>query len=193
MFTAKRYLSAGLLAAAVLTAPACATQGPLYRYPSVGRSVDQRAYSIGYDEGRQHGAQDARGRRRFDYQRHGDYRHADAGYRGHGDRHGYRTAFRQGFVAGYNDGYHRDARLGYGNVDVGSASPAARNGYRDGVEQGRDDARRGGRFDPVRALRYRSAGHDYDRRYGLPEDYKRDYRAAFQAGYEQGYRGSRRF
>lgn len=193
MSTLSRSLPAGLLAAMVFAAPACASQGARYPYRGGARGVDQRAYAIGYDEGRQRGEQDARRRRTFDYQRHGDYRDADAGYRGYSDRNGYRMAFRQGFVAGYNEGYRRSARNGYGGFGIGSASPAARNGYRDGYEQGRDDARGGGRFDPVRAGRYRSGDHDYDRRYGGREDYKREYRAAFQAGYEQGYRGSRRY
>ncbi len=222
-----RYLPAGLLAALVFSTPACASQGALYRYPSAGRGVDQRAYSIGYDEGRQRGEQDARRRRSFDYQRHGDYRDADDGYRGNGDRGSYRSVFRQGFVAGYNDGYRQYSQGGYsqggyprggypqgdypqgrypqggypqspypqggyGSAGNYGSSPAAQNGYRDGYEQGRNDARGGSRFDPVGARRYRSGDQDYDRRYGSRDDYKREYRAAFQAGYEQGYRGSRR-
>ena len=201
-----RYLPAGFLAALVFSTPACASQGALYRYPSAARGVDQRAYSIGYDEGRQRGEQDARRRRSFDYQRHGDYRNADAGYRGNGDRRGYRSVFRQGFVAGYNDGYRQYsqggysqggypqgpyAQGGYGSADNYASSPAAQNGYRDGYEQGRNDARSGNRFDPVGARRYRSGDQDYDRRYGSRDGYKREYRAAFQAGYEQGYRGPR--
>jgi len=100
-----RYLPAGLLAALIFSTPACASQGALYRYPNGARGggVDQRAYSTGYDEGRQRGEQDARRGRNFDYQRHNDYRDADSGYRG-GDRSSYRSVFRQGFVAGYNDG-----------------------------------------------------------------------------------------
>jgi hypothetical protein len=67
-------------------------------------------------------------------------------------------------------------------------SPAAANGYRDGFDQGREDRRDRKRFDPVRAPRYRAGDHDYDRRYGSRDAYKRDYRAAFMQGYEQGYR-----
>jgi hypothetical protein len=212
-----RYLPAGLLAALVFSTPACASQGALYRYPNGARGgVDQRAYSTGYDEGRQRGEQDARRRRSFDYQRHGDYRDADDGYRG-GDRRAYRSVFRQGFVAGYNDGYRRYAQGGYsqggypqsrypqggyppvayprgryGSTGTYASSPAAQNGYRDGYEQGRNDARGGNRFDPVGARRYRSGDQDYDGRYGSRDDYKREYRAAFQAGYEQGYGGPRR-
>jgi hypothetical protein len=212
-----RYLPAGILAALVFSTPACASQGALYRYPSAARGVDQRAYNTGYDEGRQRGEQDARRRRSFDYQRHGDYRDADAGYRGNRDRSSYRSVFRQGFVAGYNDGYRQYSQGGYpqsgypqgrypqggypqgpypqgsyGSAGNYASSPAAQNGYRDGYEQGRNDARGGSRFDPVGARRYRSGDQDYDRRHGSRDGYKREYRAAFQAGYEQGYRGSRR-
>jgi hypothetical protein len=87
----------------------------------------------------------------------------------------------------YDTGYPRAGypppppRAEYGSV-------AARNGYRDGIEAGRDDARHRDRFDPVRARRYREGDHDYDRRYGPRDDYKRDYRVAFERGYEQGYR-----
>ena len=201
-----RYLPAGILAALISSTPACASQGALYRYPSTARGVDQRAYSTGYDEGRQRGEQDARRHRRFDYQRHDDYRDADAGYRGNRDRDSYRSVFRQGFVAGYNDGYRQYSQGGYppngypqgpypqGGYGSGyyASSPAAQNGYRDGYDQGRDDARDRRRFDPVGARRYRSGDQDYDRRHGSRDGYKREYRAAFQAGYEQGYRGSRR-
>ena len=61
------------------------------------------------------------------------------------------------------------------------------NGYRDGLQAGRDDARRGDRFEPARANRYREGDHDYDRRYGPRDDYKREYRSAFEQGYREGY------
>lgn len=218
-----RYLPAGLLAALIFSTSACASQGAMYRYPNGPRGgVDQRAYSIGYNEGLQRGEQDARRRRSFNYQRHDDYRDADEGYRG-GNRTSYRSVFRQGFVAGYNDGYRRYSQGGYsqggypqggypqgrypqgrypqggypqggyGSAGTYASSPAGQNGYRDGYEQGRNDARSGNRFDPVGARRYRSGDQDYDRRYGSRDDYKRDYRSAFQAGYEQGYRSSQRY
>ena len=90
----------------------------------------------------------------------------------------------------YPQGPYRQG--GYGSAGNYASSPAAQNGYRDGYEQGRNDARGGSRFDPVGARRYRSGDQDYDRRYGSRDDYKREYRAAFQTGYEQGYRGWRR-
>jgi hypothetical protein len=68
------------------------------------------------------------------------------------------------------------------------SSPAVRNGYRDGLEVGRRDARDGQRLDPAGAKWYRNGDRNYDRRYGSRDDYKRDYRVAFQQGYEEGFR-----
>ena len=205
MFRVQRTLPI-LVAALSIATTACASSGGFHRYPAAVRSVDDRAYSRGYDVGRERGEADARRNRRFDYQRHDIYRDADAGYRGYGDRNTYRALFRQGFVAGYNDGFRRYARSGSGypaptyprNYPAPSypgnraISPASQNGYRDGYEQGRHDARDRDRYDPIRAPRYRSGDRDYNNRYGSREDYKREYRAAFQQGYEQGYRESRR-
>jgi hypothetical protein len=66
-------------------------------------------------------------------------------------------------------------------------SQAAQIGYRDGMDAGRNDARHRERYDPVRAKRYRQGDHDYDRRYGNRDEYRRDYRAAFERGYRDGY------
>jgi hypothetical protein len=65
------------------------------------------------------------------------------------------------------------------------------NGYRDGLEKGREDARDNDSFDPVRHSRYRSADHGYNSRYGTREAYKLAYRDGFEEGYEQAYRASR--
>ena len=200
MFTGRRLLAAVVLTGA-LAATGCATYASPYRYPARTNRVDDRAYQIGYEEGRDRGENDARRRRAYDYGRHGAYRDADDGYRGYGDRNAYRNVFRQGFVAGYNDGYRRYAQgypsrppAGYPvNPPIYSSpggryvSPAAQNGYRDGYDQGSSDRRDGDRFDPVRAPRYRAGDRDYNNRYGSLDDYKREYRAAFQQGYSDGF------
>lgn len=68
------------------------------------------------------------------------------------------------------------------------------NGYRDGLEKGREDVQDNDSFDPVRHSRYRSADRGYDNRYGTKEQYKLAYRDGFEAGYAQGYgRSPRRF
>ena len=65
------------------------------------------------------------------------------------------------------------------------------NGYRDGLEKGREDARDNDSFDPVRHSRYRSGDRGYNSRYGTRESYKLAYRDGFESGYEQAYRASR--
>ena len=62
------------------------------------------------------------------------------------------------------------------------------NGYRDGLEKGREDGQRNNSFDPVRHSRYRAADNGYNNRYGSRDDYKLVYRDGFESGYEQGYR-----
>ena len=108
--------------------------------------------------------------RPFSFNRHDDWRDADDGYgRGCGDRDLYRRSFRSGFESGYTaDAHNRCGRAAqayprirsiplsgrkWRAVPRGSFSPAAQNGYRDGVEAGRDDARGRHAFDPVRAKR----------------------------------------
>lgn len=185
-----RYLPAGFLAALVFSTPACASQGAMYRYPSAARGVDQRAYSIGYDEGRQRGEQDARRRRSFDYQRHGDYRNADAGYRGYGDRSSYRSVFRQGFVAGYDDGYRRYSQGGYsqggypqGRYPQGGypQGPYPQGSYPQGsYPQG------GYPQDPYPQGGYGSAGN-----YGRSPAAQNGYRDGYEQGRNDARRGSR--
>lgn len=213
-----RYLAAGLLAVGVLASlSACATTGYGYGYPERRdyRELDRNAYDHGFGDGVRNGEHDARDGRDYRVDRDGDYRSTDDGYRREGgyDRDQYRRSFRRGYEAGYRDGFERMARSyggyrdrtvtpgiviqppvvigprgGYGGYG-GYNSPAAQNGYRDGLEAGRKDARDRDRFEPRQAKRYREGDHDYDRRYGDRDDYKREYRSAFEQGYEQGYRG----
>ncbi len=65
---------------------------------------------------------------------------------------------------------------------------ASRNGYVDGYEKGLEDGRARRIFDLLRHRRYRSADHDYDRRFGPRLAYQNAYRGGFRAGYEAGYR-----
>jgi hypothetical protein len=204
MFNATRYMTGALLAAAALvTTPACAAR--VYPQPSpIGDRDDRAFYNRGLNEGRAIGIEDARRERPFDVHAHREWRDID---RQHVDRDDVR-AYRQGFEVGYGEGYHRLARTDYppvppypppqpsrapysGEGHDRYVTPAAQNGYRDGLDEGRRDAHDRERFDPVRSRRYRSADHDYDRRYGPLDVYKREYRDAFQRGYEEGYRGFR--
>jgi hypothetical protein len=215
MLRTHRYFPVLLLVIGVgIATPACAEQ--IYGYGGgrqgrYDRELERRAYDTGYREGLQAGQNDVRRGRDFSYSRHDEYRDADDGYRrGTMDRDLYRRSFRQGFQAGYSESFNRYGRnngraprdnnyprtgpypsdggvYGYPSNRGVFRSPAAEIGYRDGIEAGRTDARDRGRFDPVRAKRYREGDHDYDRRYGSREDYKREYRAAFEQGYREGF------
>lgn len=209
-----RIFGAMLVAGVLVSTSACASSGYVYGRPGPSQQgVDARAYRNGYDAGRVEGMNDVRQGRRYQIDRNRLYRSADRGYDGYGNRGYYQRAFREGYQAGYNDGYQRSrpggpgygngpvyGRPGYGAPGYGgpgagggfTRSPAAGNGYRDGLAQGRDDARDRDRYDPVRASRYRQGDRGYNNRYGSRDDYKREYRSAFQQGYEQGYYNGRR-
>ncbi len=172
-----------------------------------GRNNDYRgaAYDNGYREGYRQGERDSRDRRNYDFRRHGDYRDGDNGFRG-GDRNDYKRDYRRGFEQGYSQGYRRDGGGWGGNPTWGGGgwggypdrgrggwggNYAWQKGYNDGVDRGRRAADDRRPFDPVRESRYRDGDHDYNRRYGSRDDYKRDYRAGFRDGYERGYRSGR--
>jgi hypothetical protein len=108
MLRAHRYLPALLLAASVaFVAPAYASRTYAYRngYPAYAQ-VERRAYSNGYKDGFDRGRQDVRSRRPYTFDRYGEYRDADRGYRrSDGDHDVYRRSFRQGFAAGYQDAF----------------------------------------------------------------------------------------
>ena len=89
-----------------------------------------------------------------------------------------------------------DQLYGYGGNGRGGGRDIERRaydyGYREGLQEGQNDARDRQRFDPVRAKRYRDGDHDYDNRYGSRDVYKREYRSAFEQGYREGYGAVRR-
>jgi len=198
MLKAHRYLSAGILTAGLLLAlpPSVSAQSG---YWSQNYRLDDRAHDNGYRQGLAAGERDARDRRAFSFAQNEDYRQADVGFmRGDGDLSDYRRFFREGFEAGYREGYDRVAQENryiaprYGSpypVMPTYLSPAAEIGFRDGLETGRHDGHNGDAYDPVKADRFRSADHNYDRRFGSREDFRREYRAGFEQGYAEGYRG----
>jgi hypothetical protein len=69
------------------------------------------------------------------------------------------------------------------------ANVAFDNGYNDGLDKGREDARDRDSYDPNRHSRYRSADHGYEGRYGSKDQYRDIYRDGFLAGYNEAYRG----
>jgi hypothetical protein len=60
-------------------------------------------------------------------------------------------------------------------------------GYREGVQIGEDDARRGREFQVERDRIYRDGDRGYDSRYGNREIYRNDFRRGFTSGYRAGY------
>ena len=213
MSRARRTLPAVLVAGLSLAAPACAGTTYDQRYPVFDRD-DRTYYDGGFRDGRESGVDDARRGRSYDLSRHGEYRDNRRG-----NDQGDLLAFRDGFAAGYDEGYRLYARGNtrggypsastypyppppastyprqqvpyYGAYGGRYASPAAENGYRDGVEEGQRAAHDSNRFDPVGEKRYRKGDHNYEKQYGSRDEYKREYRAAFQQGYSEGYRGYR--
>ncbi len=84
-----------------------------YQYGEAHR----RGLDRGYKEGLEHGEKDGRRGEDYNFQHHGEYRDADAGYRSHyGSRVAYSRAFRRGYEEGYRDAYQTYAhgRNGHG-------------------------------------------------------------------------------
>lgn len=199
MFKITRLLPLTMFATLLVTTTACAS-GPYYRARvSVGDRDDRAFYDRGFREGRSAGVDDARRGRSYDLRRHNEYRNDRRG-----DDRGDLVSFRRGFETGYDEGFRLNGRGTNGSVRPGFpappptagdrgrfTSPARDSGYRDGFEAGERAARGGSRFDPVREGRYREGDHDYDRRFGSRDDYKREYRDAFRQGYDAGFRGRR--
>jgi hypothetical protein len=84
----------------------------------------------------------------------------------------------------YPDRGYGDSRYGYGY----GSNAAFRNGANDGVEKGREDARKHRSYDPLRHSWYRSGDHDYKKDYGPKDLYRNVYRDGFKEGYDRGYR-----
>lgn len=61
------------------------------------------------------------------------------------------------------------------------------NGFREGVEEGQNDARRHRSFSYQRHDEYRDADQGYHRGGADWDLYRRSYRRGFQAGYREGY------
>lgn len=61
-------------------------------------------------------------------------------------------------------------------------------GYREGLDRGQNDARRGRDYSYSRHDEYRDADDGYERAYGDRNFYRRTYRQGFEQGYSDGYR-----
>ena len=67
------------------------------------------------------------------------------------------------------------------------------NGFREGVEEGQNDARRDRDYSPQRHSEYRNADDGYRRNEGDREYYRRAYRQGFEAGYRDAYNRNARY
>jgi hypothetical protein len=80
---------------------------------------------------------------------------------------------------------------GYGRAYVDTYQLGYGRGYQDGLDRGRNDGRRGDRFDFWREKCYRNGDAGYRRDYGPKYEYVNAYRRGFEEGYRRAY-GSRR-
>jgi hypothetical protein len=87
------------------------------------------------------------------------------------------------YYPGSNDPYYDRSRY---------TTPGFQQGYRDGLEKGREDADDRDNYDPNRHSWYRSATRGYEDEYGPRSTYQARYRDGFQAGYAEGYRAFQR-
>ncbi|HEX6626141.1 MAG TPA: hypothetical protein VF064_20650 [Pyrinomonadaceae bacterium] len=80
---------------------------------------------------------------------------------------------------------------GYGNYGGSSQlrQTALNAGYNEGIEEGRNDRRRGERFNFADEGDYRNASKDYNSRFGNRALYQRYFRAGFENGYRDGWNG----
>lgn len=67
------------------------------------------------------------------------------------------------------------------------------NGYREGLDQGRNDARRNRGFAFDRHGEWRDADDGYHRRDGDREFYRRSFRRGFEVGYRQAFEANSRY
>jgi flagellar biosynthesis/type III secretory pathway protein FliH len=123
-----------------------------------------------------------------------------AGYSRYGQvgRYGDGRAVPRQDTYGYPGGYSYPDRIRYPDPYYGNQGPyssgrygysaAYPNGLNDGIEKGREDARKHRSYDPRRHGWYRDGDRHYRSEYGAREQYKDVYRQAFQEGYSRGYR-----
>lgn len=96
-----------------------------------------------------------------------------------------------------NDWWNRNQRGrnrsydNYGNYggDYNFRQTALNAGYNEGMKAGREDRRRGERYEFRDEGAFQSASKDYNSRGGDRYTYQRYFREAFQTGYADGYRG----
>lgn len=102
------------------------------------------------------------------------------------ERDGRRAIPRRGQTRHPDDDERRDS--GRDRADRASHRAPFNNGYADGLDAGREDARNGRSYEPERNSHYRAASRGYDPRYGSRDEYRDRYQDGFRSGYADGYR-----
>jgi hypothetical protein len=93
---------------------ACASHAHGYRYAPDAYRV---AFDRGFEDGAEHGANDARHRKGFDFAHDKKYRCGDAGYERHyGSRGEYAAGYRRGYELGYRRAYESRGRYRSGDA-----------------------------------------------------------------------------
>jgi hypothetical protein len=144
---------------------------------------DQKVHRDRDDHRAKHDRDDDRGRRQ-DRDRD-DYRYGNNnGY--YGNNNGYYNGQYGRYPYGRNNGYYGNGQYGYYGRG-GYGNQAAQIGYRDGVNDGRNDRATGHSFRPTQDSSYRHASNGYNGAYGSKGAYQQDYRQAYEQGYQAGY------
>jgi hypothetical protein len=76
---------------------------------------------------------------------------------------------------------------GYSRYRYDPGRVAYEEGFRDGVDKGERDGKKGDRYSVRRHGDYRDADDGYRREYGPKYQYQRVYRRGFEAGYRRAY------
>jgi len=104
------------------------------------------------------------------------------------DTYGYPGVYGNSYPDRRNTDPYYSGQVPYGNSRYGYNSAAYPNGLNDGIEKGREDARKQRSFDPLRHDWYRDGTRHYKSEYGPKQQYANVYRQAFREGYDRGYR-----
>ena len=153
-----------------------------------------------------HHDRDDRGRvERYDHDRGWDRDH-DRRWNDHDrdDRY-YRGGYNRGYYPSGGYGYYGGPRYYpnsgyYGNPGYGYYGPsgyygtsgyyggnASSIGYRDGINDGRNDRVTGHSFRPTHDDNFKNADRGYSSGFGSKQAYKDTYRQGYEQGYQQGY------
>jgi hypothetical protein len=171
----------------------------------------QHGYEHGYRDGYDYGLETKEHSRPLNFQTDA-YKDGDKGYKDYfGKKDEYKLGYREGYKSGAEDAYagnnkkleqlflytdpnydpdktaedptvliYRERHFTYEDV-------AGDLGYRDGLNAGLKDFRKGDKFNPHDHDAYKNAEHGYDKAYGSKDDFKRAYRQSYETGYRDGF------